>query len=148
MNFKKKMAAAAVLSALAATSLIASAQTIRIANQGDSLSLDPHSLNESLQLSTTANVYETLAGRNKDLSLAPLALEAKEGLALINGTQLMGSLLALALADARTLLGTANLAAAMTVEALSGGEVVKVDCALTHEMYWRMSFSILRRSHR
>ncbi|MPY66420.1 histidine ammonia-lyase [Deinococcus sp. SDU3-2] len=55
-----------------------------------------------------------------ELGLAPLVLEAKEGLALINGTQLMGSLLALALADARTLLGTANLAAAMTVEALSG----------------------------
>ncbi len=72
MNFKKKMAVAAVLSALAATSLIANAQTIRIANQGDALSMDPHSLNESLQLSTTANVYETLTGRNKDLSLAPL----------------------------------------------------------------------------
>lgn len=72
MNLKKKVAAAAVLSALAATSLIANAQTIRIANQGDALSMDPHSLNESLQLSTTANVYETLTGRNKDLSLAPL----------------------------------------------------------------------------
>ena len=72
MYFKKKVAAAAVLSALAATSLIANAQTIRIANQGDALSMDPHSLNESLQLSTTANVYETLTGRNKDLSLAPL----------------------------------------------------------------------------
>lgn len=55
-----------------------------------------------------------------ELGLTPLVLEAKEGLALINGTQLMGSLLALALADARTLLGTANLAAAMTVEALFG----------------------------
>ncbi|EYB69176.1 histidine ammonia-lyase [Deinococcus phoenicis] len=55
-----------------------------------------------------------------DLGLAPLALQAKEGLALINGTQLMGSLLALALHDARMLLHTANLAAAMTVEALSG----------------------------
>lgn len=54
------------------------------------------------------------------LGLAPLSLQAKEGLALINGTQLMGSLLALALADARTLLGTANLAAAMTVEAMYG----------------------------
>jgi peptide/nickel transport system substrate-binding protein len=58
--------------ALGAVSLVASAQTIRIANQGDALSLDPHSLNESLQLSVTANVYETLVGRNKDLSLAPL----------------------------------------------------------------------------
>ncbi|MCD0157595.1 histidine ammonia-lyase [Deinococcus sp. 6GRE01] len=55
-----------------------------------------------------------------ELGLSPLTLQAKEGLALINGTQLMGSLLALAVADARTLLGTANLAAAMTVEALYG----------------------------
>lgn len=55
-----------------------------------------------------------------ELNLTPLTLQAKEGLALINGTQLMGSLLGLALADARTLLGTANLAAAMTVEALYG----------------------------
>ncbi|MGF6351460.1 ABC transporter substrate-binding protein [Variovorax sp. W2I14] len=72
MSFKKKAAAVAVLCALSAASLVASAQTIRIANQGDALSLDPHSLNESLQLSVTANVYETLVGRNKDLSLAPL----------------------------------------------------------------------------
>jgi len=56
---------------LAAASLVAQAQTIRIANQGDSLSMDPHSLNESLQLSVTGNVYEPLVGRNKDLSLAP-----------------------------------------------------------------------------
>lgn len=55
-----------------------------------------------------------------ELKLSPVALQAKEGLALINGTQLMGSLLALALHDARTLLGTANLAAAMTVEAMYG----------------------------
>lgn len=54
------------------------------------------------------------------LGAAPLQLQAKEGLALINGTQLMGSLLALALHDARTLLDTANLAAAMTVEAMYG----------------------------
>jgi peptide/nickel transport system substrate-binding protein len=73
MSFQKKKAAAvAVLCLLGATSLLANAQTIRIANQGDALSLDPHSLNESLQLSTTANVYETLVGRNKDLSVAPL----------------------------------------------------------------------------
>ena len=73
MSFQKKKAAAvAVLCVLGATSLLANAQTIRIANQGDALSLDPHSLNESLQLSTTANVYETLVGRNKDLSVAPL----------------------------------------------------------------------------
>ena len=72
MSFKAKVAATAVLCALSAMSLIANAQTIRIANQGDALSLDPHSLNESLQLSVTLNVYETLVTRNKDLSLAPL----------------------------------------------------------------------------
>jgi peptide/nickel transport system substrate-binding protein len=73
MNLKKnKLIAAIAWVALAATSLAASAQTIRIANQGDALSLDPHSLNESLQLSVDSNVYETLVGRNKDLSLAPL----------------------------------------------------------------------------
>ncbi|PKO45482.1 MAG: ABC transporter substrate-binding protein [Betaproteobacteria bacterium HGW-Betaproteobacteria-3] len=54
-----------------AASFSAGAQTIRIANQGDALSMDPHSLNESLQLSVTSNVYEGLVGRNKDLSLAP-----------------------------------------------------------------------------
>ncbi|MEJ8820634.1 ABC transporter substrate-binding protein [Variovorax humicola] len=72
MSFKSKVLTATVLATLGATSLLANAQTIRIANQGDALSLDPHSLNESLQLSTDANVYETLVGRNKDLSVAPL----------------------------------------------------------------------------
>ncbi|MFN3492883.1 MAG: ABC transporter substrate-binding protein [Hydrogenophaga sp.] len=49
----------------------ASAQTIRIGNQGDALSMDPHSLNESLQLSVTGNVYEPLVGRDRNLNLAP-----------------------------------------------------------------------------
>ena len=71
MRFQKKIVATAVFTALAAASFVASAQTIRIANQGDALSMDPHSLNESLQLSVTSNVYEPLVGRNKDLSLAP-----------------------------------------------------------------------------
>jgi len=68
MHKKIRLIAAAVL---AAAALAAQAQTVRIANQGDALSMDPHSLNESLQLSVTNNVYEPLVGRNKDLSLAP-----------------------------------------------------------------------------
>jgi peptide/nickel transport system substrate-binding protein len=72
MSFKRTMLAASVAVAFSLASLAAGAQTIRIANQGDALSMDPHSLNESLQLSVTQNVYETLTGRNKDLSLAPL----------------------------------------------------------------------------
>ena len=62
----------ALVAAATAASLGASAETVRIANQGDALSMDPHSLNESLQLSVTGNVYEPLVGRNKDLSLAPM----------------------------------------------------------------------------
>ena len=71
MTFNMKLLQAALLAALGVASLGAGAQTVRIANQGDSLSMDPHSLNESLQLSVTGNVYEGLVGRNKDLSVAP-----------------------------------------------------------------------------
>ena len=72
MSFKQKAAVAAVLCALAAMIPIAGAQTIRIANQGDALSLDPHSLNEALQMSIALNIYEPLVGRNKDLGVMPL----------------------------------------------------------------------------
>lgn len=72
MKFQKKLAVTALFAALAAASVVAQAQTVRIANQGDALSMDPHSLNESLQLSVTSNVYEPLVGRNKDLSLTPM----------------------------------------------------------------------------
>lgn len=50
----------------------AQAVTLRVANQGDVQSMDPHSLNESLQLSFMGNVYESLVGRAKDMSLVPL----------------------------------------------------------------------------
>jgi histidine ammonia-lyase len=52
--------------------------------------------------------------------LAPLALEAKEGLALLNGTQLMSALAALALADARRLATSADVIGAMSLEAMLG----------------------------
>ena len=72
MKIERKMAATALFVALSAAGVVASAQTVRIANQGDALSMDPHSLNETLQLSVTGNVYEPLVGRNKDLSLTPM----------------------------------------------------------------------------
>ncbi len=59
----------------------------------------------------------------RECGLEPLALEAKEGLALLNGTQLMSALGALLLADADRLARTASIAAAMSVEALLGTEV-------------------------
>jgi peptide/nickel transport system substrate-binding protein len=47
------------------------AKTFRIADQGDALSMDPHSLNESLQLSFTGNIYEPLVAHDKKLGLVP-----------------------------------------------------------------------------
>ncbi len=70
MNLRKTAAAMLVAGALAVAGA-ASAQTVRIGNQGDALSMDPHSLNESLQLSVTGNVYEPLVGRDSKLALTP-----------------------------------------------------------------------------
>jgi histidine ammonia-lyase len=59
----------------------------------------------------------------KEEGLEPLVLEAKEGLALLNGTQLMSAIGALLLADADRLTRTASVAAAQSVEALLGTDV-------------------------
>jgi histidine ammonia-lyase len=52
--------------------------------------------------------------------LEPIALEAKEGLSLINGTQFMAATLALGLVRARRLARAADVACALSVEALQG----------------------------
>src|SRR5437764_1907728 len=52
--------------------------------------------------------------------LQPVVLEAKEGLALVNGTQAMQAVGALALLDAESLLRISSIACAMTVESLMG----------------------------
>ena len=54
------------------------------------------------------------------LGARPVALEAKEGLALINGTHFMAGIGALAAIRAERALSTANIAAALTLEALRG----------------------------
>jgi histidine ammonia-lyase len=59
----------------------------------------------------------------REVGLEPLVLQAKEGIALLNGTQLMTALGALLLADADRLTRTASVAAAMSVEALLGTDV-------------------------
>ncbi|HUW15607.1 MAG TPA: histidine ammonia-lyase, partial [Actinomycetes bacterium] len=56
--------------------------------------------------------------------LAPVQLSAKEGLALINGTDGMLGMLVLACHDLRGLLKAADIAAAMSVEALLGTDRV------------------------
>jgi histidine ammonia-lyase len=60
----------------------------------------------------------------KAQGIEPVQLAEKEGLALVNGTDGMLGMLVLALADLRLLLTTADLAAAMSVEALLGTDAV------------------------
>ncbi len=52
--------------------------------------------------------------------LEPVSLAAKEGLALINGTQASAAIGALAVADAGRLLGAADVICALTLDALAG----------------------------
>lgn len=59
----------------------------------------------------------------REAGIEPLELEAKEGLALLNGTQLMSAIGALTVLDAVRLAGTASITAAMSVEALLGTDV-------------------------
>jgi histidine ammonia-lyase len=61
---------------------------------------------------------EALRGAN----LSPVVLAAKEGLALINGTQYMASLGALAVRDALALCTVADIAGAMSLEANMGSK--------------------------
>ena len=51
-------ASALAIAAAALLSLNADAHTLRLANQGDPMSMDPHSLQESFQLSFLGNIYE------------------------------------------------------------------------------------------
>ncbi len=60
----------------------------------------------------------------QEAGLAPVELAAKEGLALINGTDGMLGMLVLALQDLRNLLAVADVAAAMSVEAQLGTDRV------------------------
>ena len=55
-----------------------------------------------------------------EVGLEPLTLAAKEGLSLINGTEPMQVLLSLAIAEVELLVKVADLACAMSVEALLG----------------------------
>ena len=59
-----------------------------------------------------------------EIGVAPIELAAKEGLALINGTDGMLGMLVLAITDLNSLLRTADVVAAMSVEALLGTDRV------------------------
>ncbi len=84
MNFRLNLTRLALAAALGVVALGAAmepaeAKTLRMANQGDPLSMDPHSLNETLQLTFLSNVYEGLVGYGKDLKIIPaLATDWKQ----------------------------------------------------------------------
>lgn len=91
--------------------------------------------------------------------LKPVTLAAKEGLALINGTQLMTGIAALALLEAETLVRTADVVGAMTVDALLGTDVAfdpRIHAARPHNgqgisarnLKRLLEGSALRESHR
>jgi histidine ammonia-lyase len=60
------------------------------------------------------------AGALRRVDLEPIRLASKEGLSLVNGTQFMTSMAALGLVRARRLATTADLACALSLEALQG----------------------------
>jgi histidine ammonia-lyase len=68
------------------------------------------------------NRWELMSGQQamKKAGIPRIILEAKEGLALNNGTQISAALLALALYEAKMLISHADIAMAMTLEALEG----------------------------
>ncbi|MFC6878728.1 histidine ammonia-lyase [Actinomadura yumaensis] len=71
-----------------------------------------------------AGVLKPAAQALAEAGIEPVTLGAKEGLALLNGTDGMLGMLVLAMRDLRLLLKAADVAAAMTVEALLGTDRV------------------------
>jgi histidine ammonia-lyase len=91
--------------------------------------------------------------------LQPLRLEAKEGLALLNGTQAMTAVGALAVARAQRMTRLADLAGAMSLEALMGTPAAfdaRIHQARPHagqiasavNLLWLLEESEIRESHR
>ena len=90
--------------------------------------------------------------------LQPVTLEAKEGLALLNGTQAMHAVGGLALLRAKRLSRIADIAGAMTLEALKGTPAAFDDrihsarphrgqCAVAGHLRWLLRESEIRASH-
>ena len=81
---KHTMSKTLLVSMLAAAYVSAGAQTVRIGSQGDALSMDPHSFNETVQLSVTGNVasQRQISGAISDLLFDILTRLRKEGIVL------------------------------------------------------------------
>ena len=95
----------------------------------------------------------------KAAGLEPVRLEAKEGIALINGTQLMTAVTGLALGEAWRLVRVADVAGALTLDTLKGTDVAfdpRIQAARPHpgqavsaaNLRRLLAGSPLRESHR
>ena len=67
-----------VMLGLSGTGVLAQAKTLKWAFQGDLMSLDPHSLNETFLIGFLGNVYEGLVRRGPDLEIQPALAESWE----------------------------------------------------------------------
>ncbi|MGI9822343.1 histidine ammonia-lyase [Agromyces sp. Marseille-Q5079] len=91
---------------------------------GEARSAEPRHAEGSETQAPPATVLMPASAALAAAGIAPLRLGEKEGLALINGTDGMLGMLALAIDDLRMLLATADVAAAMSVEGLLGTDAV------------------------
>lgn len=105
-----------------------------------------------LKLETTSSAF-------KKFKLTPLTLTAKEGLALINGTQMMTAFASLIIHEAKQLCKLADISCAMSVEALKGTDTAfderihklrpyKGQLASAKNLRLLMKGSEIRESHR
>ncbi len=77
-NLRHTVALTALVCASAAFTPMANAKTFKWANSGDVSSMDPYARQETFLLTFTANIYDPLVRRNKELKLEP-ALATKWG---------------------------------------------------------------------
>jgi peptide/nickel transport system substrate-binding protein len=138
----------AVVVAVTLAALIAGAAqavTLRVANQGDAQAMDPHALNEALQLSLLGNVYEPLVGRDQKLALTPALatrwsptsstvwrFELRRGVRFHDGTPLTAADVVFSFqraagegSDMRSY--TASIKAARAVAGEGGGEAIEIE---------------------
>jgi peptide/nickel transport system substrate-binding protein len=77
---KAKLVCRAGLLALAGLAMLAAvsvhAATLRWANTGDAVSMDPYNINETFTQSFTGNIYEGLIARGRDLKIIPALAES------------------------------------------------------------------------
>ncbi len=112
-------------------------------------------------LMRNGSVMKAVGARSalRKANLSPVRLSAKEGLALINGTQMMTAYAALAVHQARQLCKVADIAGALSVEALRGSDTpfderihtlrpYRGQIAVARNLRRMMSGSEIRESHR